>query len=137
MFHCNLEFEFQRYYFCAKVLKYWSENVHKVPKVKIYNCVDRKLDIGNGKYSSIPNTSTLYSTTVLCSRARCKYLHWARAALGRVHPATTGDKLQHLLVGLAGIWHVSQRENLPQQYSKRPAGGDTHQGNSELNRIES
>lgn len=53
------------------------------------------------------------------------YLHRPWAALWRVHPASTGDKLQHLLISLARIRHVTKREYLPQQHSKWPAGGDT------------
>lgn len=51
-------------------------------------------------------------------------LHRPRAVLGRVHPAAVGHELQHLLVAAAGIRHVAQREDLPQQYPERPAGGE-------------
>lgn len=53
----------------------------------------------------------------------CLYSHRARTVLRRIHPASAGDKLQNLLVGFAGVRHVTQREDLPQQYSKWPAGG--------------
>lgn len=55
----------------------------------------------------------------------CQYSHRPWTALGRIHPASTSNELQHLLVGFAGVWHVTQREDLPQQYSKWPAGGGT------------
>lgn len=55
----------------------------------------------------------------------CQYSHRPWTALGRIHPASASDELQHLLVGFAGVWHVTQREDLPQQYSKWPAGGES------------
>lgn len=57
----------------------------------------------------------------------CLYSHRPRAVLGRIHPSSAGDKLQHLLVGFTGIRHVAQRDDLPQQHSERPAGGETGQ----------
>lgn len=51
------------------------------------------------------------------------YSHGPWAVLGGVHSAPVGHKLQHFLVAAAGIGHVAQREDLPQQHAKRPARG--------------
>lgn len=61
-----------------------------------------------------------------------KHSHRPWAAFGRIHSAPTGDKLQHLLVGFTGVRHITQREDLPQQYSKRPTGGAAAQQNQPL-----
>lgn len=58
-----------------------------------------------------------------------KHSHRPWTAFGRIHSASTGDKLQHLLVGFTGVRHITQREDLPQQYSKRPTGGAAAQQN--------
>lgn len=57
------------------------------------------------------NTETLQSDS-------SQYSHGPWAALGRIHPPSAGDELQDLLVGFTRIWHVTQREDLPEQNSK-------------------
>lgn len=53
-----------------------------------------------------------------------KYSHRSWAGLRGVHPPPTGNKFQHFLVGFTGIRHITQGQDFPQQYSKRPAGED-------------
>lgn len=67
------------------------------------------------------------STLQLFRCVPCKYSHRPGTALGRIHSASAGDKLQHLLVGFTRIRHESQREDFPQQHPKRPAGGEKDQ----------
>lgn len=52
-----------------------------------------------------------------------RVIHRPRAVLGWVHPASTGDELQNFLVAFAGIWHISERKDFPQQHSKGPGHG--------------
>lgn len=49
-----------------------------------------------------------------------RVVHRPGAVLGWVHPSSTGDKLQNFLVAFARVWHVSEREDLPQQHSEGP-----------------
>lgn len=58
-----------------------------------------------------------------------KHSHRPWTAFGWIHSASTGDKLQHLLVGFTGVGHITQREDLPQQYSKWPTEGAAAQQN--------
>ena len=51
------------------------------------------------------------------------HLHWPRAVFRRVHSSTVGYKLQNFLVAATWIWHVAQREDLPQQNPEWPERG--------------
>lgn len=68
-----------------------------------------------------PPGTALFCFVVMEATPAPLYLHRPRAVLGRVHPAAVGHELQHLLVAAAGIRHVAQREDLPQQHPERPA----------------
>ena len=48
------------------------------------------------------------------------HLHWTRAVLWRVHPSPVGNEVQDFLITTAGIGHVTQGEDLPQEDPKGP-----------------
>lgn len=82
-------------------------------------------------------TKPAWTSPDLYIQTSCQYSHRPWTALGRIHPASTSNELQHFLVGFAGVWHITQREDLPQQYSKWPAGGRTDQEQSWLSHLSS
>ena len=55
----------------------------------------------------------------LCSAL---HLHWTRAVFWRVHPSPVGNELQHFLITAAGVGHVAQGEDLPQENPEGPEG---------------
>lgn len=80
------------------------------------------------RYEGLKPTKSTFFHSVEKLPWSCKnYLHWPWTVFWRIHSASACDKLQHFLVGFTGIRHVTQREDLPQQDSERPAGGATAQ----------
>lgn len=77
----------------------------------------------SNKYKKVDKFK-LFLATVVLSRLCDLHLHRSRTVFRRVHSSPICYELQHFLVTAARIWHVAQREDLPQQDPKWPSRGD-------------